>query len=229
MKTSSKTKGKRKPPVEGQSKPVQTAKPKAKKKTPIKGDVLSTRWKTDYYSALLSKLMTTKDIAKETQKIEGRYDFRNVNFRKMTLEGLLLKEACLSGLNGYSMVLDHCDLSGAFSKKGDFEEAHMIDSQCVGAVLSGCSLKKTHWTRVNFEGTIAENCDFTGANFVEINVENAILDNSNFSHLMNPENAKFVGVPKSTKNVIIDPETLASLPDSPFKQALLALLALTLK
>ncbi len=191
------------------------------KRSAKKGDSLSIRWKTDYYKVQLEKLIETKEIPADMSKIEGRYDFRNLNLRKQSLNGLSLKNVCLNTFSGYSSKFSNCEISASFVKKGDFAEVELVETQLTGTIFSGCSFRKTVFNTVQMENAIFENCDFTGATFKKIQVENTIIDNSNFTNLVSPETAEFVGTPKSIKNVTIDEHTFSLLKESPFKSAMI--------
>lgn len=190
-------------------------------KAPAKGNALFTRWKIDHYKGLLAKIIETKGIPVDTATFDLKYDLRHINLRKLTLDHIVFKGACLSTVSGYAIVVNACDFSECYIKNGDFEEAQFTKTSFKNTILSRCSFNKAVLKQIDFTDAIVENCAFTGATLTEVNIENAILDNSNFTALVDPEAVRFIGTPKSAKGSIIDAETFEKLGDSAFKDAIL--------
>ncbi len=184
----------------------------AGKKTRYKGkktkETLFSRWKSDPYKIIIEKIIEKSFISKKTPQFEGKYDLRAVNLRKRELVKCSLKGACLDQICGYQLKLDHCDLSEVGSEMGDFEGAVFTNTNFSDSVLSKCSFNNTILDQVNFENSMLKECRFENASVVEINIENASLVDCDFSGLVNLENARILGTPKSVRGIKIDKSLL---------------------
>lgn len=177
-------------------------------------ETLFSRWKNDPYKIIIEKIIEKRFISKKTPLFEEKYDLRAVNLRKMTLEKISFKGACLNQVCGYQVSLDHCDLGDVKIVQGDFEEAVIKNTNFANSLLEKCVFKNAVFNQVVFENSIIKECLFDGADLIQVNVEGAMLEECDFTQVVNLGDAVFLGIPKSIVNLKINTDLLQ---ESPFK------------
>lgn len=177
-------------------------------------ETLFSRWKSDPYKIIIEKIIEKRFISKKTPLFEEKYDLRAVNLRKMALEKISLKGACLNQVCGYQVSLDHCDLGDVKIDQGDFEGAIIKNTNFANSILDKCVFRNAVFNHVVLENCIIRECNFEGAQLIQVNIEGSSLEDCDLTQVVNLSDALFIGKPKSIVNLKID---IDRLQESAFK------------